>query len=281
MSCANKDMDMAKDLYESCLYNYCSIEGSPELEQSICESLEGYEEQCEDMGLSITWRKRDFCPLTCPDNMEYTTSGSGCPGTCVDPDAPLTCRLPNTEGCQCKEGFLLSGNECVPKEQCGCRGPEGEYYPLGKQLTSSDCTIVTKCSRENGKPTLTVVKQQICHQNAKCRLRRGQYRCICKKKFKGNGVDVCTPPEDPENVDECRKSTKGTEYKGRISLTQTGRTCQHWERQYPHKHVFSKLKTKHNYCRNPNNSGQPWCYTIDPTKRWEYCKIPMCDFISL
>ncbi|CAC5361395.1 unnamed protein product [Mytilus coruscus] len=312
MSCAKKDMDMAKDLYESCLYDYCSIEGSPELEQSICESLEGYEEQCEDMGLSITWRKRDFCPLTCPDNMDYTTSGSGCPATCVDPDAPLTCSLPNTEGCQCKEGFLLSGNECVPKEQCGCRGPEGEYYP---QFTSSDCTIVTKCSSENGKPSLTVVKQQICHQNAKCRLQRGQYRCICKKKFKGNGVDVCIPkckrkckinercvegkcrcvkglvrtklgacktPEDPEDVDECRKSTKGTEYKGRISLTQTGRTCQYWERQHPHKHVFSKLKTEHNYCRNPDNSGrQPWCYTNDPTTRWEYCKIPMCAACSI
>ncbi|XP_052106228.1 zonadhesin-like isoform X16 [Mytilus californianus] len=192
MSCANKDMDMAKDLYESCLYDYCSLAGSPELEQFICESLEGYEEQCENMGLSITWRRKDFCQLTCPENMDYTTSGSGCPATCLDPDAPLTCRLPNTEGCQCKEGFLLSGNECVPKAKCGCRGPEGEYYPLGKQLTSSDCTIVTKCSSENGKPTMTVVKQQICHQNAKCRLRRGQYRCICKQKFKGNGVDVCT-----------------------------------------------------------------------------------------
>ncbi|XP_076095742.1 uncharacterized protein LOC143066817 [Mytilus galloprovincialis] len=193
MSCAKKDIDMANGLYESCLYDYCSLVGSPELERIICESLEGYEEQCEDMGLSITWRRKDFCPLTCPENMEYSTSGSGCPATCVDPDAPLTCRLPNTEGCQCKAGFFLSGNECVPKEQCGCRGPEGEYYPLGKQFTSSDCTIVTKCSSVHGKPPLTVVKNQICHQNAKCRLRRGQYRCICKRKFKGNGVDVCSP----------------------------------------------------------------------------------------
>ncbi|CAC5423647.1 PLG [Mytilus coruscus] len=88
-------------------------------------------------------------------------------------------------------------------------------------------------------------------------------------------------PEDPEDVDECRKSTKGTEYKGRISLTQTGRTCQYWERQYPHKHGFGKLKTEHNYCRNPDNSGQPWCYTNDPTTRWEYCKIPVCAACSI
>ncbi|XP_071162416.1 uncharacterized protein [Mytilus edulis] len=94
-------------------------------------------------------------------------------------------------------------------------------------------------------------------------------------------IPMCAP-EDQEDVDECRKSTKGTEYKGRISLTKTGRTCQYWERQYPHKHRFSiSFKKEHNYCRNPDNSGQPWCYTNDPTKRWEYCQIPMCAACSV
>ncbi|XP_076108180.1 uncharacterized protein LOC143076337 isoform X4 [Mytilus galloprovincialis] len=108
----------------------------------------------------------------------------------------------------------------------------------------------------------------------------------CKTPCSGNKRQTCGGPwrisiyTALEDVDECRKSTKGTEYKGVISLTQTGRSCQYWERQYPHKHVFSNLKTEHNYCRNPDNSGQPWCYTNDPTTRWEYCKIPMCDSIS-
>ncbi|CAG2252624.1 PLG [Mytilus edulis] len=99
----------------------------------------------------------------------------------------------------------------------------------------------------------------------------------CREKIKvcltpKNRVPILPPPE------ECRKSTKGTEYKGRISLTKTGRTCQYWERQYPHKHRFSiSFKKEHNYCRNPDNSGQPWCYTNDPTTRWEYCQIPMCE----
>ena len=32
-------------------------------------------------------------------------------------------------------------------------------------------------------------------------------------------------------------------------------------------HVLS-----HNKCRNPGNSkGAPWCYTKNPTKRWDYC----------
>ena len=40
------------------------------------------------------------------------------------------------------------------------------------------------------------------------------------------------------------------------------------------------LKQKHlqeNYCRNPDNlSGGPWCFTMDPKKKWEYC-FPKCS----
>lgn len=62
--------------------------------------------------------------------MEYSASVSGCPANCVDPDAPATCISPTTEGCACKDGYLLSGNECVKKEQCGCVGPDQQYYPV-------------------------------------------------------------------------------------------------------------------------------------------------------
>jgi len=34
----------------------------------------------------------------------------------------------------------------------------------------------------------------------------------------------------------------------------------------------------HNMCRNPEGSAPdgPWCYTIDPKVRWEYCNISQC-----
>jgi hypothetical protein len=44
----------------------------------------------------------------------------------------------------------------------------------------------------------------------------------------------------------------------------------------PHKHKFGSLDDSLNNCRNPDGSGKPWCYTMDPKKRWEYCDIPMC-----
>lgn len=31
-----------------------------------------------------------------------------------------------------------------------------------------------------------------------------------------------------------------------------------------------------NYCRNPDGHHRPWCFTMDPNTRWEYCNIKVC-----
>ena len=65
-------------------------------------------------------------------------------------------------------------------------------------------------------------------------------------------------------------TTPGSDYKGNVSKTASGKTCQMWNVQTPHTHNHPPLP--HNYCRNLD--GEPngvWCYTTDPAKRWEYC----------
>lgn len=32
-----------------------------------------------------------------------------------------------------------------------------------------------------------------------------------------------------------------------------------------------------NYCRNPDGDKGPWCYTTDPSVRWEYCNLKRCS----
>ena len=74
-----------------------------------------------------------------------------------------------------------------------------------------------------------------------------------------------------------------SDYTGSINITSSGLTCQRWDSQHPHQHGMSvsdfpdeTLEDAGNFCRNPDGEPGPWCYTQDPSKRWEYCDIPPC-----
>jgi len=37
------------------------------------------------------------------------------------------------------------------------------------------------------------------------------------------------------------------------------------------------VSAANNYCRNPDDDPIGlWCYTTNPSVRWEYCDIPIC-----
>ena len=85
-------------------------------------------------------------------------------------------------------------------------------------------------------------------------------------------------------VPNCMVSPDGRDYVGHISVTANGRTCQAWALQYPHPHNLSNQDSMFpdgsvadavNYCRNPDDSHGPWCYTTDPNVRWEPCDVPV------
>jgi hypothetical protein len=71
----------------------------------------------------------------------------------------------------------------------------------------------------------------------------------------------------------------GSDYRGNLSVTMYGRVCQAWTSQTPHAH-FADLERFAGagledgpYCRNPDGSSRPWCFTTDPYVIYEYCDI--------
>ena len=78
----------------------------------------------------------------------------------------------------------------------------------------------------------------------------------------------------------------GADYRGLISPTRRGYTCQRWDTQSPHQHTRNNsawfpdrtLEEAGNFCRNPYGGGAGvWCYTSDPHTRWDYCNVTQCS----
>ncbi|XP_038597136.1 hepatocyte growth factor isoform X2 [Tachyglossus aculeatus] len=90
--------------------------------------------------------------------------------------------------------------------------------------------------------------------------------------------EVCDIPQC--SAVECM-TCNGESYRGPMDHTESGKECQRWDQQTPHRHKFlperyPDMGFDDNYCRNPDGKQRPWCYTLDPDTPWEYCAIKTC-----
>jgi len=172
----------------------------------------------------------------------------------------------------CMPGEVLNNNNigCRDRTQADCantRWSDGTSTPkldattkLCRPWKESDCTGTTP-KWDEATNTCRAWNETDCEE--------GQVL-----KEDGTGC-VDQQPQCDEKVSGYRQR----DYRGCQDKTMTGRTCQRWDEQSPHRHGNhkpSKGADNHNYCRNPSNTYWGlWCYTTDPNKRWEYCD-PKC-----
>lgn len=95
----------------------------------------------------------------------------------------------------------------------------------------------------------------------------------------------CYQKVDP--LDHSEPGDMGFSYRGLLSNTVSGRTCQKWTEEKPHIIGIEPTEDNglgnHNFCRNPDESeDKPWCYTVDPGQEnaKEVCEVPACPQVK-
>ncbi|XP_067879876.1 zonadhesin, like [Heterodontus francisci] len=157
------------DFFRDCVYDVCEMDGN---KQQLCEALEAYVNACQQRNVTVQpWRNETFCPLRCPVNSHYETCGPACPASCLNL-RPQACDSPCLEGCQCDQGFVQSGAQCVREDQCGCVY-DGVYYQPGAEFFGPDCSLRCKCQGNN----ITACEAWKCGEKEYCGLVDGNYGC--------------------------------------------------------------------------------------------------------
>lgn len=126
-------------------------------QKSACSYLAAYARECSQNGICVNW-KQGACAdnVDCPSGMIYESCG--CPKTCDDlKDSNATldkCHVPETDGCFCPKGKVLSNGKCILEKECHPCDDNGHFD--GDQWHPDKCTSC-EC-QQNGQ--IQCVKEQ-------------------------------------------------------------------------------------------------------------------------
>ncbi|KAI8509455.1 hypothetical protein Bbelb_133030 [Branchiostoma belcheri] len=189
------------------------------------------------------------------------------------------CRNPDGEpGVWCFTTDPNSRWELCDVPSCvSCQYADGASYRGTVSVTKTGKT----CQRWDSQTPHEHIKTPGTHPSAGlernyCRNPDGELGVWCFTTDPNSRWELCDVP----SCVSCQYAD-GAFYRGTVSVTKTGKTCQRWDSQTPHEHsmtgAYPSAGLERNYCRNPDGDRGVWCYTTDPSSRWELCDIPSCE----
>ncbi|CAH1247164.1 PLAT [Branchiostoma lanceolatum] len=110
---------------------------------------------------------------------------------------------------------------------------------------------------------------------------RGWWESDCDRNEVAGVVCLLNEVEMALSHRECYVE-QGETYRGTASSTLSGRTCINWSEATNMRYSTMRYPDgefglgDHNYCRNPDQDKQPWCY-VNMEQGFDYCEIPRCD----
>ncbi|XP_075044685.1 mucin-5AC-like [Mixophyes fleayi] len=130
----------AVDQYiDACNQDLCLCKEA-DLYSCTCTTVAQYSHECIlHRGEPEDWRTPDFCPKSCPPNMEYRECSSSCANSCSNSERELLCDEHCVEGCFCPEGLIfddIESNDCILIEECPCFYNGNSYAPGETYSTS-------------------------------------------------------------------------------------------------------------------------------------------------
>uniref|UniRef100_A0A3B4ULI5 VWFD domain-containing protein n=1 Tax=Seriola dumerili TaxID=41447 RepID=A0A3B4ULI5_SERDU len=174
--------------FKDCVYDVCLYKGRKDV---LCQAITSYTSACQAAGAKVySWRTSQLCAVKCPVNSHYEVCATGCPATCKSLAPPSGCKAQCKEGCSCDDGYILSGDVCVPFSQCGCLY-NGRYYHIGQVFyPNGQCQEECKCTQD-GEVIGQCELAFSCGPNEKCKVENGVQKCHPV------GKGVCHASGDP------------------------------------------------------------------------------------
>ncbi|XP_031240817.1 mucin-5AC [Mastomys coucha] len=171
--------------YEACVNDACACDSGGDCE-CFCTAVAAYAQACHEVGVCVSWRTPDICPLFCdyynPEGQcewHYQPCGAPCMRTCQNPTGLCLQDLRGLEGCYPKcpptapifdEGAMQCVSNCtvtpspVPPHPCRVNGKlyrPGTSVPSDKNCYSCICTESgVRCTHDDGACVCTYNGQQ-------------------------------------------------------------------------------------------------------------------------